>query len=74
MSKKYLELPHKSLYKTITWRIFSVISTVLIIYVMTGDIASSLAIGGVDALVKTFAYYFHERIWNGIHVGKKKVK
>lgn len=53
--------------KTITWRLISVIITVLIAYVMTGSVEAGLLIGGVDAAVKMGLYFLHEQAWHRAH-------
>jgi len=39
---------------------------------MTGSVATSLGVGGFDAIAKMFAYYVHERAWSRISYGKAK--
>ena len=55
----------KLLYKTVTWRIIASSLTVLIVFFLTNrwDVA---AVGGLsEILIKTAAYYVHERVWEG---------
>jgi uncharacterized membrane protein len=40
------------------------VDTMLVAWLISGDPASGLTIGGVEAIVKTVMYYFHERIWH----------
>lgn len=49
--------------KTITWRIVGTVDTVLIGWLVTGNIESGLSIGTVEFITKTILYYSHERAW-----------
>jgi uncharacterized membrane protein len=49
--------------KTITWRIVGTIDTILLGYLISGDIKIGLTIGGVELLTKMVLYYAHERFW-----------
>jgi uncharacterized membrane protein len=49
--------------KTFTWRIVGTIDTILLGYFITGDISTSLKIGGVELFTKMILYYIHERVW-----------
>ena len=49
--------------KTLTWRIVGTIDTMLIGYLITGDIKMGLSIGGVEVFSKMLLYYLHERVW-----------
>jgi len=60
----------RSLLKTISWRVIGTLDTVLISYIVTGGIDKALAIGGVELISKMILYFFHERAWNKINIGK----
>lgn len=49
--------------KTITWRIVGTIDTIILSWVITGQLKMGLAIGGVEVITKMILYFFHERIW-----------
>lgn len=53
----------KSLYKTISWRITATVTTILIAFIILGDITPALAIGGIEFFAKMIIYYYHERAW-----------
>ena len=53
----------KSLYKTISWRITATVTTILIAFIILGDITPALAIGGIEFFAKMVIYYYHERAW-----------
>ena len=54
----------RSLIKTITWRTIGTLDTILIAYIVTGDISAGAAIGGTELFTKMILYYFHERAWS----------
>jgi len=57
----------KSVLKTISWRIIAVLTTLLICWLFTKEIAISFGITVVGAIVSTLEYYIHERIWSKIN-------
>ncbi len=64
----------RSITKTVTWRTVAFIITGIVSYVFTGNFFVSAAIAGVDSVAKLFSYYFHERVWEHVSFGKKKIK
>ena len=58
--------------KTITWRMVGTIDTILLSWLITGNLETGVKIGGVEVITKMELYYFHERVWNKyIRLGKK---
>lgn len=53
----------RHLIKTITWRIIGTIDTMLLGWLITGDIKLGLTIGGFEVFTKMGLYFFHERVW-----------
>ena len=49
--------------KTLTWRFIATTDTILIAFLISGDLTSGLKIGGIELLTKMILYYLHERIW-----------
>jgi uncharacterized membrane protein len=49
--------------KTITWRIIGTIDTIILSWIITGELKMGLTIGGVEVITKMILYFFHERIW-----------
>lgn len=62
----------RHLAKTVTWRIIATIDTILLSWLVTGEIALGLAIGGLEVLTKMVLYYLHERTWYKSKFGIKK--
>lgn len=44
--------------------------SLIVVYLFTGNVALSGAVGLGDLILKTFAYYVHERIWARIEWGR----
>jgi len=59
----------KSFIKAISWRIIAIIITIIVSFIITGEVLIATSIGLLDSLIKIFAYYYHERIWNGTNFG-----
>lgn len=59
--------------KTVTWRIVGTIDTIILSWLITGNLTIGLAIGGVEVLTKMLLYFLHERVWyKYIKFGLKK--
>ena len=65
------EKPLRSILKTVSWRIVGTIDTIVISWVLTGEIETALAIGSVELVTKMILYFGHERVWNMISFGKE---
>ena len=64
------DLKKRTLVKTMTWRVTASLTTFLIAWMLTGDVLIGASIGSIEAIVKIFLYYYHERIWNNINWAK----
>ncbi len=62
---------YRSLAKAVSWRMTGTVDTVLISYLITGQIRWALSIGFVELFTKVALYYVHERLWNKISFGRK---
>ena len=49
--------------KTITWRVVGTLDTILLGWLLTGDISTGVSIGAVEFATKMVLYFIHERIW-----------
>ncbi len=67
-----MEHHKRTICKTLTWRGFGACFTVILIYLYSGDIGESLAVGFLMELVKMGIYYLHERVWNRVSFGRSK--
>ncbi len=66
-----LRIPEKdtkgrAILKSITWRILATLTTIVIVFALTGHIAKSLGAGAIEVVAKFLLYYFHERFWSKI--------
>jgi len=60
----------RSLAKTISWRILATSTTILLVFLFTGNFVISASVGALELLSKTIIYYIHERIWNMSNFGR----
>ncbi|KKR96641.1 MAG: hypothetical protein A2306_05155 [Omnitrophica WOR_2 bacterium RIFOXYB2_FULL_38_16] len=67
-----METQSRTLTKTISWRIVALGTTIIVVYLYSGDAKESLVIGVVANAIKMALYYMHERIWNRIDFGRIK--
>lgn len=49
--------------KTITWRIVGTIDTMILGWVISGDLKIGLTIGSFEVVTKMILYFLHERVW-----------
>jgi uncharacterized membrane protein len=62
---------YRSVMKAISWRVTGTLDTVVISYLVTGQIRWALSIGFVELFTKVALYYVHERLWNRVAFGRK---
>ena len=60
----------RSVVKATSWRIIGTIDTIVISWLITHKLHLALAIGSVELFTKMVLYYFHERIWDRIKLGR----
>lgn len=53
-----------SVCKTITWRVLGTIDTMVISYLISGELQVAYSIGIIEVFTKMILYYLHERLWN----------
>ena len=69
-----MEHRYRSIVKAISWRITGSIDTFVVSYIITGKAVLALSISGVEVFTKIGLFYFHERVWNRLNFGRKKVE
>ena len=67
---KKSERPVRSIAKAVSWRVIGTLDTLIISYLLTGEVALAASIASVDFITKMVLYFFHERIWNKINWGR----
>ncbi len=68
---KLSESPARSILKSVSWRVLGTIDTIIISWVVTGEVSVAFSIGSIELVTKMVLYFFHERIWNTIKWGKR---
>ncbi len=61
----------KNLIKTICWRLFATLGTLIISYLITKQWTYSISIASIEAVSKFGLYYIHEQMWSYIRWGKE---
>jgi uncharacterized membrane protein len=60
----------RSVAKAISWRAVGTVDTMVVSYIVTGQVKWALSIGAVELFTKVFLFYVHERAWHRIPFGK----
>lgn len=68
------EKAYRSVVKSISWRVLGTLDTMVISYIITGNLVMAASIGSIEVVTKMFLYYLHERSWNKISLGRVKVE
>jgi len=63
----------RSIMKAISWRALATCTTVLLVFIFTRRLVVSIEVGMAELVIKTFLYYLHERLWEGIRFGKARI-
>lgn len=61
----------RSFLKAISWRFIATLITFSAALLLTGKTIVALKIGFLDLVLKLIAYFFHERVWGRIKIGRK---
>lgn len=67
----FYERAMRSLGKVVTWRILVTITNFVGGYLASGSWKVGLGVVGFALVINSMLYYFHERVWNRINVGKE---
>jgi uncharacterized membrane protein len=66
----FREIQWRTFGKVLSWRVLLTIMNFTYTFAVTGNWKAGLAVAGIAALVNTFLYWAHERIWNRVNWGK----
>lgn len=73
LSRLVSRSPHqarlRAVVKTLCYRVLMVVITVVVAWLVVGDVTDALNIGVVANVVKTGTYYAYERLWDRIDWG-----
>jgi len=72
IEQKMVDKSSRSIVKTISWRMVGTIDTILISWMVVGNLNFAVTIGGVELFTKMVLYYLHERVWNKSNFGREK--
>lgn len=67
------EKGYRSFIKGLTWRFVATLDTFLITFLITSQIKFAISISVLEVFTKLALYYFHERIWNKIKLGRTEI-
>ena len=56
--------------KSFSWRIVATLTTLITVYIVTGELLIAGTISGIDCVIKLVLYYFHERAWDYTDLGR----
>lgn len=73
MLHRFLESHGRSILKAFSWKIVASIISFSVLYYETRDVAQALKFSATVFGFGLVAYYLHERLWNGVHWGKRQV-
>ena len=58
-----MKLIKRHIVKTISWRFVGTLDTLLLSWLITGDLFTGLKISIIEVVTKMILYYLHERLW-----------
>ncbi|MTI61796.1 MAG: DUF2061 domain-containing protein [Firmicutes bacterium] len=58
----------KKLLKTLSWRITATSTTLLLVYILSGELKIAGTVALLEVIVKTLIYYIHETAWEKVQV------
>jgi len=64
----------RSIVKGVSWRVVATTTTIIIVYVFFGRLDLAVAAGLIETVLKVALYWGHEKIWQRIHWGKKRIE
>ena len=70
----YKETNFRSVIKGVSWRLFATTTTVIIVYIFFKRLDLALAAGLLETASKVGLYWAHERVWQKIRWGKKRIE
>tara|TARA_B100001057_G_C22724441_1_gene901089 strand:+ start:356 stop:766 length:411 start_codon:yes stop_codon:yes gene_type:complete len=65
-----MSLNKRHLAKTISWRIIGTTDTLILSWIISGDISIGISIGIIELFSKMILYYFHEKLWYNSNVNE----
>ncbi|MFB6298731.1 MAG: DUF2061 domain-containing protein [Halobacteriales archaeon] len=69
ISRSTIQAQKRAIVKTLCYRLFMLLITITVAWVIVDDVGAALNIGLLANLVKTGTYYLYERTWDHITWG-----
>lgn len=63
LKKSTLKLSKRHIAKTFSWRLVGTLDTLLLSWLITGDLFTGVKISALEIISKMILYYLHERYW-----------
>jgi uncharacterized membrane protein len=70
LTKNKSESHARSIAKAVSWRCIGTLETFLISWAITGKLGTAGGIAGIQAIISTLLYWYHERVWLKIKWGR----
>jgi len=70
----YKETNLRSIAKGVTWRVVATGTTMSIVYAFFGNVELAIATGVLETIAKIALYWGHEKAWQRIRWGKRKIE
>jgi uncharacterized membrane protein len=67
-----LILSKRHIAKTLSWRLIGTLDTLLLSWLITGDLFTGVKISVLETISKMILYYLHERVWFKSSVANSK--
>ena len=70
----FRETHARSVAKALSWRVVGRLTTSLLVFIATGRLGLSLAVGGAEFVAKIGLYWLHERAWDRLRFGREQLQ
>lgn len=67
-----MEHPIRSFAKSISWRVTATITTIVLVFLFSGELALAFKVGVLEVVAKLLIYYTHERLWSKTKFGMRR--
>jgi uncharacterized membrane protein len=68
-----MESHSRSFAKALSWRITGTIDTMILSWLVTGSFKLAATISFAEIVTKSLLYYLHERAWQRVPYGRRKM-
>ena len=70
----FRETQARSVAKSLSWRLLGTVSTAVLVFIFSGRIVLSIAVGTAEFFAKLGLYWVHERFWDRLNYGRRQVE